>query len=457
MKVTRLEATDVHGYLPIAVSFLPDLTFLTGLNGSGKTSALKLLMGLLTPDLEELAGIQFVRARVTVLDNEQTRTIEAVRSDDSLTVSTSGVPEELKLDTAELELLAQGRRREEARMPLQEKIRAHPVFKSVHAMSTPMFLGLDRRFFAPGGAADERHDLRLREHVMRRHMLEEHQWANAAGLIDVNVLLSSSLQRVRFAQEQLDNRLRNEILVGAFQYKRSNVESLTGMPSRADLENYKKRQLAAEKAVRGLKLPVEDVQRALTVFFERMTEVVENLEKTAQSGGKKKGKRHVPTTDMFDWIMNRPQTDRILEHLKLLEQYNIDRAKLHESIDNFIALVNRFLTQTTKSVELSNEGELRVIHHGAKGASRPIWALSSGERQIVVMLAHLSLNPRLAGSGVFIVDEPELSLHLAWQERFVDAIRTANPNVQLIMATHSPAIILDHTENCRSLSEAPLL
>jgi predicted ATP-binding protein involved in virulence len=68
------------------------------------------------------------------------------------------------------------------------------------------------------------------------------------------------------------------------------------------------------------------------------------------------------------------------------------------------------------------------------------------------MLAHLSLNKRLAGSGVFIVDEPELSLHIGWQEQFVDAIQQANPKVQLILATHSPAIILEREENCRSLS-----
>jgi predicted ATP-binding protein involved in virulence len=82
---------------------------------------------------------------------------------------------------------------------------------------------------------------------------------------------------------------------------------------------------------------------------------------------------------------------------------------------------------------------------------QPITALSSGERQLLVMLAHLSLNPSLEGSGVFIVDEPELSLHIDWQEKFVDSVIEANPNVQLILATHSPAIILDRVEACRNL------
>lgn len=49
MKVTRFVATKIHGYMGIDIAFFPDFTFLTGLNGSGKTSALRLLMGLLTP------------------------------------------------------------------------------------------------------------------------------------------------------------------------------------------------------------------------------------------------------------------------------------------------------------------------------------------------------------------------------------------------------------------------
>ena len=42
---------------------------------------------------------------------------------------------------------------------------------------------------------------------------------------------------------------------------------------------------------------------------------------------------------------------------------------------------------------------------------------------------------------MFIVDEPELSLHLEWQLEFVDTLLELNPDIQLIFATHSPEII----------------
>jgi energy-coupling factor transporter ATP-binding protein EcfA2 len=55
MKIKKFNATSVHGYLSIDINFFPDLTFITGVNGSGKTSALRLLMALLVPDIEEKA------------------------------------------------------------------------------------------------------------------------------------------------------------------------------------------------------------------------------------------------------------------------------------------------------------------------------------------------------------------------------------------------------------------
>jgi predicted ATP-binding protein involved in virulence len=197
-----------------------------------------------------------------------------------------------------------------------------------------------------------------------------------------------------------------------------------------------------------LHLPVPELKAAVSHFFERMNEVVAALEKTAKQSKKK---RMMAGQDFFDWIINKPQADRILEHIKLLDEYALDRSALHEPIDRFISLVNGFLQQTKKRLNVDARGEVHVFVENYD-APRPITALSSGERQLLVMLAHLSLNKNLAGSGVFIVDEPELSLHIDWQERFVDAIREANPSVQLIMATHSPAIILDRVNRCKTLS-----
>ena len=65
------------GICPLMSSFANDLTFLTGLNGSGKTTALRLLMALLTPNFDELALIMFTKAVVTIHDGSREMQVSA--------------------------------------------------------------------------------------------------------------------------------------------------------------------------------------------------------------------------------------------------------------------------------------------------------------------------------------------------------------------------------------------
>ena len=67
--------------------------------------------------------------------------------------------------------------------------------------------------------------------------------------------------------------------------------------------------------------------------------------------------------------------------------------------------------------------------------------LSSGEKRLIVFFANLIFNVRNNLSGIFVIDEPELSLHLSWQKIFVEKVLEVNNNIQLIFATHAPEII----------------
>jgi len=44
---------------------------------------------------------------------------------------------------------------------------------------------------------------------------------------------------------------------------------------------------------------------------------------------------------------------------------------------------------------------------------------------------------------VLFMDEPEVSLHIEWQKQLIDLVVELNPRVQIIMTTHSPALIMD--------------
>ena len=69
------------------------------------------------------------------------------------------------------------------------------------------------------------------------------------------------------------------------------------------------------------------------------------------------------------------------------------------------------------------------------------YQLSAGEKQmLVILLTTLVQDNR---SGVMFMDEPEVSLHVEWQQRLIALIRELNPHVQIILTTHSPAMIMD--------------
>ncbi|MBK7680426.1 MAG: ATP-binding protein [Chitinophagaceae bacterium] len=59
---------------------------------------------------------------------------------------------------------------------------------------------------------------------------------------------------------------------------------------------------------------------------------------------------------------------------------------------------------------------------------------------------------RQKSGTIFIIDEPELSLHPKWQEDFLAAVEALTPkNTQLIIATHSPIIVGNNADYCKVL------
>lgn len=92
---------------------------------------------------------------------------------------------------------------------------------------------------------------------------------------------------------------------------------------------------------------------------------------------------------------------------------------------------------------------LTVVHHEL-GEQR-VGMLSEGVRTVLAMVADIAhrcvlLNPELgaeaiASAGVVLIDELDLRPHSQWQQRIVEALRTAFPNIQFIVTTHSPQIL----------------
>jgi predicted ATPase len=117
--------------------------------------------------------------------------------------------------------------------------------------------------------------------------------------------------------------------------------------------------------------------------------------------------------------------------------------------------VNSFLTDSSKRLEFNRAlGKLvfKVLDKNdtVVGDDRDISNLSSGEKQIVILFTYLKFHEE--SSTVFIIDEPELSLHPRWQEEFLNSVKILMPKkTQLVIATHSPIIVGPNKKYCKVL------
>lgn len=147
-----------------------------------------------------------------------------------------------------------------------------------------------------------------------------------------------------------------------------------------------------------------------------------------------------------DWSM--PSTIKNIDPAKqgLLAVYARDAREklslfddLYRKVDTLKRIANERLLHKTVSV---NADGLRVIND--EGSNLNLDTLSSGEQHELVILYELLF--RVPDNGFILFDEPELSLHVAWQEKFLeDLLEMAEiSNFQVLLATHSPQIIGDH-------------
>ena len=126
----------------------------------------------------------------------------------------------------------------------------------------------------------------------------------------------------------------------------------------------------------------------------------------------------------------------------------VDNITLSENI----SLLNKYFSKlyyvadpSRKTIELNEEKELIVKTSDAKKLD--LSCLSSGEINILAILKEMIFESER--DSIILVDEPEISLHIAWQQQLGEIIQDIikfKKGVQVIMATHSPFIAAGNTD-----------
>ena len=106
------------------------------------------------------------------------------------------------------------------------------------------------------------------------------------------------------------------------------------------------------------------------------------------------------------------------------------KALFQDLIDDLFKDTGKTIVRTENEIRFTQLGEMLVPYQ-----------LSSGEKQMLAILLTVLVEDQQ--NYVLFMDEPEVSMHIEWQQRLIDLILQLNPNVQIILTTHSPAVVMN--------------
>lgn len=216
---------------------------------------------------------------------------------------------------------------------------------------------------------------------------------------------------------------------------------------------------SGQKIKKNLAESVSGTQTSTPVTYIRSFDVPANTRKKTESILLQELKNTINQngegTSFFDYRM---------KMLNFPEQAEI----IKQRIDAFFRLINSLFEETGKEImidplnntivfSIEDTGKAIITEDGERiytSDNQPLYTedekiqleqLSSGEKQMLLILTTVFLQEEKP--NILLMDEPEISLHITWQDRLIETIRELNPNCQLIITTHSPNIFANGWED----------
>lgn len=407
----KLSSIEVSGFWQsrtASAQFRDDVNIIIGKNGTGKTTFMNIVHAVLAVDVEAMYENPFKKVILTLSDGKRTRTVRAARVDSK---SSPYPTVDYHISNRRFSAVLIGADDGRA-MPLTLRRRAAEDIQRIKAELGRLVSVASLSVYRIGGEPDPE----ARERAPRRY----------ASTVDVR--LQSLMQRLTQYQLELSNAAREV----SIQLQRDVLTSLlyTEIKERdrgyiLDFNETTERQNLVS-AYRQLGVGGIEVSKKIQDHISAVGTTIKNIEIASEKKGDEKAIRELK----IDFAA--------------LEAFKLTRAVVAKSLDaesrtnDIFSQVTLFIS-TLKSFISDKEfsfsgGELVVISEG----SVPLAKLSSGEKQLLILFIEALLQRQRP--FIFLADEPELSLHIAWQRSILTAIRALNPNAQIVVATHSPEI-----------------
>jgi len=138
--------------------------------------------------------------------------------------------------------------------------------------------------------------------------------------------------------------------------------------------------------------------------------------------------------------------DTLIYFLSKLSLVVNQTKQLESTIENFVKKANTYLGNASDKKSFNYDPERMEVTVINEWTSEEVKLndLSSGEKQVVSLLSYLFLYP---SKKIILVDEPELSLSIDWQQKILVDMVAAPSCRQLLAITHSP-FVFDNELDC---------
>lgn len=452
--IRRITIKGLHGYMDKDLILNPDINLLVGINGSGKTSVLNVISWILQPAIPQLCITEFREITLELMQNRTAYKIRCTQTSTEFRLrlqTRSGrkfgpLVVQLQRPPALIRTGADRQEMLEAYAGLQPDKGEQRTWRFLQRLPSPIVVGLERTL---GSETLEMH-ISARKGRSLGHVGSTPPAQSDAPLRRVQQLASEAFGRYRTKLIELNDDLRDKITLAAFDIGtlyRSTRHKKTGAllteTQITSLQERVERYFAQESTLRREARRTKTTRAAAAgKYFARLKRLVRMSQRRSDA----------PPNDPLRRIIV-GQFQKINQLFADFERFEADSRLAFSEIEQYLQTVNRFFRDSAKRLDFEFntgilsfqlEGRNEVVREGP----RNLELLSSGEKQIVILFTYLAFSR----GNVFVIDEPELSLHPRWQEEFLGGVSEVMPKgTQLIIATHPPAIVGKHVNYCKTL------
>ncbi len=445
--IKHLTVEGLHEQFDLHIDFKPGLNIIYGKNGRGKTTALHILANALELDFKRFNYLNFRKINISTFSGNVLE-ITKILPEDKCLVSLNGehasfLGESLSLTELEASSIRSALGNRPTYLPafrsVLERVRGEygPSHREsvreeeLEEVESKEFAALRETLISsttriPREAAELR-ALREEASITSRKTLQCRQWFGAfvptiryPSILEVDDGLSSEWRVAQLETAQREQNMFADVFVKVFRTivgmdKPENpVETDTLLASIADSLNSTDYQLG---------------NRESFGIYQKLSEATDYLKRT--SGRDAKGIENAVLHLYLDTLVARKE----------------ERKQAFQKSRDFESSINKFLDKKTLRVgtvdaKVRSRSAVRVGTEG--GRAYGLSSLSSGEKQILTML--YSASRSRFKSGIFLIDEPELSLHIDWQRQILRELMRQAPDRQIIACTHSPEVGGDHID-----------